>query len=179
MALLVDFAHMLNICLSISSRDKHLTDRCSATTVYIQVASCRFKPVLFRLVAVVIALSARDRSLNQFHSTTQVSYCCRYMCHSHTQCKRGSAAGLSGTLSFLFSSGVGSCDIAERERGREGERERERDGDAEQRKVLGRLSFVFAFSFAFALPFASSLFRGFPKHTAAAECSGLGLQTLS
>ena len=115
---------MLNICLSISSRDKHLTDRCSATTVYIQVASCRFKPVLFRLVAVVIALSARDRSLNQFHSTTQVSYCCRYMCHSHTQCKRGSAAGLSGTLSF--SSGVGSCDIAERERGREGEGERRR-----------------------------------------------------
>ena len=176
MALLVDFAHMLNICLSISSRDKHLTDRCSATTVYIQVASCRFKPVLFRLVAVVIALSARDRSLNQFHSTTQVSYCCRYMCHSHTQCKRGSAAGLSGTLSFLFLLAWVPVIL---QRGREGERERERDGDAEQRKVLGRLSFVFAFSFAFALPFASSLFRGFPKHTAAAECSGLGLQTLS
>ena len=119
---------MLNICLSISSRDKHLTDRCSATTVYIQVASCRFKPVLFRLVAVVIALSARDRSLNQFHSTTQVSYCCRYMCHSHTQCKRGSAAGLSGTLSFLFLLAWVPVIL---QRGREGERERGRGRETE------------------------------------------------
>ena len=59
------------------------------------------------------------------------------MQHSHTQCKRGSAVGLSGNLSFLFLLAWAPVNMYRRKVRVETETERERERDRERETTTG------------------------------------------